>query len=67
MILAMSSPGCSRTPYSARPSSGVPVAGNEVQPYADLPEEFLHRRRRALEQRHAADVHVRHGALLMQE
>ena len=45
----------------------VPVAGNEVQPPADLLEELVHRRRRPFDDRQAADVHVRDRALLVQE
>ena len=45
----------------------VAVAGNQVQAPADLLEELVHRRRGPLDDREAADVHVRDGALLVQE
>ena len=45
----------------------VAVAGHQVQAPADLLEELLHRRRRAFDDRQPADVHVRDGALLVQE
>ena len=43
------------------------VAGNEVQPLADLFEEVLHRRGWALGDRQPADVHVGLRTLLVQE
>ena len=45
----------------------VAVARHQVQPPADLLEEFLQRRRRAFQDRQAADVHVRVRPLLVQE
>jgi len=45
----------------------VPVARHEVQPPADLLEDFLHVRGRTGDDRQSPDVHVRVGALLVQE
>ena len=45
----------------------VAVARDEVQAPADLFEELVHAGRRAFDDRQAADVHVRHGALLVEE
>ena len=45
----------------------VAVARDQVQSPADLLEELVHARRRAFDDRQAADVHVRDGALLVQE
>jgi hypothetical protein len=45
----------------------VAVARNQVQPAADLLEELIHARRRSFDDRQPADMHVRDGALLMQE
>ena len=43
------------------------VAGDEVQPAAQRVGDLLERRWRPLEDRHGPDVHVRDGALLVQE
>jgi hypothetical protein len=45
----------------------VAVARHEMQAPADLFQELLELRRRALQQRQPADVHVRVRALLVQE
>jgi hypothetical protein len=45
----------------------LPVAGDEVQPRLDVREERVEVRGFALEQREAADVHVRIRLLLRQE
>ena len=50
-----------------REAQPLAVARHEVQAPADDVEEVAERRRRALEDRQRADVHVRRGALLREE
>jgi hypothetical protein len=45
----------------------LPVARHQVQPHPQRVQELLEVRRRALEDRHRPDVHVRVVALLVQE
>ena len=45
----------------------VAIARHEMQPPADLLQQLAHRRRRALDDDQAADVHVGVGSLLVQK
>src|SRR5439155_1140096 len=56
-----------RSPLRTRSRAPAAVAGDAVQPAAQRVGDLLERRWRPLEDRHGPDVHVRDGALLVQE
>ena len=50
-----------------RRTQPLAVARHEVQPSSDMIEVVVERRRRAIEDQHRTDVHVRRGPFLVQE